>query len=60
MLAVKGKTTHCLHAFNIDAAPVGTMWEFQQNGWMIDVIGEKWFNQVSGPTVVYIAHNCSF
>ena len=43
MLVVKGKTTRCLHGFNTDAAPVGTMWEFQQNGWMTDVIGEKWF-----------------
>jgi len=46
MLVVKGKTTCCLHGFNTDAAPIGTMWEFQQNGWMTDVIGEKWFKQV--------------
>jgi len=47
MLVVKGKTTRCLHGFNTDAAPVGTMWDFQQNGWMTDVIGEKLFKQVS-------------
>lgn len=46
MLVVKGKTTKSLHGFNTQAAPTGSRWFYQKNGWMEDSIGEKWFNEV--------------
>ncbi|XP_022342950.2 uncharacterized protein LOC111136409 [Crassostrea virginica] len=46
MFVVKGKTSASLHGFNTEAAPVGSIWSYQENGWMTDVLGEKWFKNV--------------
>ena len=46
MFVAKGKTTASLHGFNTAAAPPGTMWSFQPNGWMTDELGEKWFTEI--------------
>jgi hypothetical protein len=45
-VATKGKTSKSLHSFNTSAAPVGTKWFMQKNGWMTDSIGERWFEEV--------------
>ena len=36
VLKAKEKTKTSLHRFNTVAAPSGTMWSFQPNGWMMD------------------------
>ena len=41
MFVAKGTTTASLHGFNTAAAPHGTMWSFQPNGWMTDELGEN-------------------
>ena len=46
MFVVKGKTSRSLHGFNTIAAPEGSKWDYQVNGWMNDELGEKWFQQV--------------
>ena len=46
MFVVKGKTSRSLYGFNTRAAPTGTHWFYQKNGWMEDSVGEKWFNDV--------------
>ncbi|XP_062595646.1 uncharacterized protein LOC134257003 [Saccostrea cucullata] len=46
LFIVKGKTSRSLHGFNTLAAPQGTRWHYQANGWMNDDIGEKWFEDV--------------
>ncbi|MES9884670.1 MAG: helix-turn-helix domain-containing protein [Sedimenticola sp.] len=46
MFVTKGKTNRCLHGFNTNEAPKGSVWTFQKNGWMNDEIGEKWFEGV--------------
>jgi len=46
MLIVKGKTQRSLHTFNTTEAPEGTVWTYQKSGWITDIIGEQWFNQV--------------
>jgi hypothetical protein len=46
MLVVKGKTSASLHGFNTSAAPAGTKWAFQENGWMNDDMVERWFCDV--------------
>ena len=46
MFITKGKTSRSLHGFNTSSAPVGTRWCYQQNGWIDDGIGEKWFTEV--------------
>ena len=46
MFVVKGKTSASLHGFNTEAAPEVSIWTFQENGWMNDTIGEKWFRNV--------------
>ncbi|MES9881787.1 MAG: helix-turn-helix domain-containing protein [Sedimenticola sp.] len=46
MFIVKGKTSKSLHGFNTTEAPIGSRWYYQDNGWMTDSIGEKWFNEV--------------
>ena len=43
---VKGKTSRSFHGFNNAAAPTGSKWHFQPNGWMTDEIGEMWFSDV--------------
>lgn len=43
MFEVKGKISASLHGFNTEAAPEDSIWIFQENGWMNDKIGEKWF-----------------
>ncbi|XP_021339753.1 uncharacterized protein LOC110440970 [Mizuhopecten yessoensis] len=46
MFVVKGKTNLSIHGFNTAAAPSGTKWTHQDNGWMTDKIGEEWFRDV--------------
>ena len=46
MLIVKGKTNRSLHGFNTCAALTGSIWTFQDKGWMTDEIGELWFKEV--------------
>ena len=46
MLIVKGKTNISLHGFNTSAAPTGSIWTFQDKGWMTDEIGGMWFKEV--------------
>lgn len=46
LFIVKGKTSRSLHGFNTLAAPQGTRWHYQANGWMNDEIGERWFEDV--------------
>ncbi|XP_045210605.2 jerky protein homolog-like [Mercenaria mercenaria] len=46
MFVVKGKTSRSLYGFNTSAAPIGTRWAWQKNGWMDDNLGERWFNEV--------------
>jgi hypothetical protein len=46
MFIVKGKTSASLHGFNSEAGPAGSLWSYQENGWMTDQIGEKWFKGV--------------
>ena len=46
LLVVKGKTERSVFGFNTREAPSGTMWDFQENGWMDDRIGERWFKEI--------------
>ena len=46
LFVVKGKTSKSVHGFSTSAAPVGTKWFMQKNGWMTDSIGERWFEEV--------------
>ncbi|XP_069108119.1 uncharacterized protein [Argopecten irradians] len=46
MFVVKGKTNVSIHGFDTSAAPVGTKWAVQENGWMTDKIGEQWFRDI--------------
>ncbi|KAK3096889.1 hypothetical protein FSP39_004441 [Pinctada imbricata] len=46
MFIVKGKTSRSLHGFNTEAAPEGSMWGFQEKGWMTDSLGEIWFRDI--------------
>lgn len=46
MFIAKGKTSASVHGFNTNAAPTGTKWAWQENGWINDKIGEQWFSDV--------------
>nr|XP_011443131.2 jerky protein homolog [Crassostrea gigas] len=46
LLIVKGKTPRSLFGFNTTAAPPGTKWHYQANGWMSDEIGDRWFQDI--------------
>ena len=46
MVIVKGKTSASLYGLNVGEAPVGTVFAFQENGWMTEELGEKWFRDV--------------
>ncbi|XP_052268856.1 jerky protein homolog-like isoform X1 [Dreissena polymorpha] len=46
LIITKGKTVRSLHGFNTTDAPSNAVWSFQENGWINDEIGEKWFNTV--------------
>jgi len=46
MVIVKGKTSASLHGLNVGEAPAGTVFAFQENGWMTEELGEKWFRDV--------------
>lgn len=46
LLITKGKTSKSIHGFNTDMAPEGTVWAYQENGWINDDIGELWFQEV--------------
>ena len=43
---VKGKTRRSLDAYNVQEAPAGTVWSWQENAWMEDILGEEWFTGV--------------
>lgn len=43
---MKGKTSASLHGMNVADAPKGTMFAFQENGWMTDELGERWFRNI--------------
>ncbi|XP_005113599.1 jerky protein homolog-like [Aplysia californica] len=49
MCVVKGKTNRSIHSFAIQDSPEGTIWAYQENGWMNDDIGVQWFQQVFLP-----------
>jgi hypothetical protein len=46
MFIVKGKTSKSLHGFNTQQSPIGSMWGFQDKGWMTDALGEIWFRDI--------------
>ncbi|VDH90293.1 Hypothetical predicted protein [Mytilus galloprovincialis] len=46
LLVVKGKTERSIFGFNTQEAPSGTMWDYQESGWMDDRIGERWFKEI--------------
>lgn len=46
MIIVKGKTSASLHGLNVVDAPDGTIFAFQENGWINEEIAEKWFREV--------------
>lgn len=46
MVIVKGKTSASLHGLNVLDAPDGTIFAFQENGWINEEIAEKWFREV--------------
>ncbi|VDI17643.1 Hypothetical predicted protein [Mytilus galloprovincialis] len=46
LLIVQGKTERSVFGFNTTEAPSGTMWDYQDSGWMSDRIGEKWFKDI--------------
>ena len=43
MVIVRGKTSASLDGLNVGEAPAGTVFAFQENGWMTEELGEKWF-----------------
>lgn len=46
MIIVKEKTSASLHGLNVVDAPDGTIFAFQENGWINEEIAEKWFREV--------------
>lgn len=46
MIITKGKTSKSLHGFRTMDAPDGSVWAYQESGWMTDSIGEQWFDEV--------------
>jgi hypothetical protein len=46
MFIVKGKTSKSSHGFNTQQSPTGSMWGFQDKGWMTDALGEIWFRDI--------------
>jgi len=46
MFITKEKMSASIHGFNTSAAPVGSKWTFQENGWMSDKLGEQWFMDI--------------
>ncbi|XP_069112283.1 tigger transposable element-derived protein 6-like [Argopecten irradians] len=46
MVVVKGKTSASLHGMNVTEAPEGTIWGYQESGWMTEELGERWFRDV--------------
>ncbi|CAG2219868.1 unnamed protein product [Mytilus edulis] len=46
LLIVTGKTDRSVFGFNTTEAPSGTMWDYQESGWMSDRIGEKCFKEI--------------
>ena len=46
MVVVKGKTSATLHGLNVTDAPPGTVFAYQENGWMSEKLGEMWFRDV--------------
>ena len=45
-LVVKGKTHRSLNSWNVQDAPIGTRWTFQDHAYMNDNLGVKWFKDV--------------
>lgn len=46
MVIVKGKTSASLHGIQVGEAPKGTVFAFQESGWMTEELGERWFRDV--------------
>ena len=46
MVIVRGKTSASLDGLNVGEATAGTVFAFQENGWMTEELGEKWFRDV--------------
>jgi hypothetical protein len=46
MIIVKGKTSASLHGVSVMEAPAGTIFAYQENSWMNEELGEKWFQEV--------------
>lgn len=49
LCVTKGKTTRCIQSFAMLDAPAGTVWTYQENAWMNNVIGVEWFHKVFLP-----------
>lgn len=49
LCVVKGKTNRSIHSFAIQDSPRGTIWAYQESGWMNDDIGVQWFSDVFLP-----------
>ena len=46
LLIFKGKTNRSIFGFHTQEAPSGTMWDYQESGWMDDRIGERWLKEI--------------
>ena len=46
LVFTKGKTVKSVHGFKTTDAPKGTVWSYQEKGWITDDIGEKLFDEV--------------
>jgi hypothetical protein len=41
LIITKGKTVKSIHGYKTSDAPDGTVWTFQDKGWITDNIGEN-------------------
>lgn len=46
LIITKGKTQKSVHGYNTADVPKGTVWGYQEKGWITDDIGEQLFNSV--------------
>ena len=46
LVITKGKTVKSVHGYKTSDAPRGTVWSFQDKGWITEDIGENWFDEV--------------
>ncbi|XP_062582083.1 uncharacterized protein LOC134243872 [Saccostrea cucullata] len=45
-VVVKGKTSATRHGLHVNEAPPDTVFSYQENGWMTEELGERWFRDV--------------